>query len=203
MTSPFQFIIDDAQDIEFNEKAVVASTMSRNQTARATSRGGRIYRFIVTPPGGLRWTESRGLIAKLMKADTFTVDTIDFSSPNSTGLFGYQGNVVGTQSISFTQGSDTVVVTGGTISSGFRFKGGDFIQPLGSDRVYTVVNDVPFNSTSVLLNRPVLDATGSSTLLVGQDCKFKVLCTSMPNYKLVSYDRIEWSGTFTFIESLA
>lgn len=203
MTSPFQFIIDEAVDVQINKRAVVSSTVARDQTVRATSRGGRIWRFTVTPSPGMRWSESRGLLEKLDKADMFTTATIDFNLAESDFIFGYQGNVVGDQTITFTQGSDTVTVTGGTISSGFRFKAGDLLQPLGSKRVYSVVNDVPYTSNTVLLNRPVLDEANTTTCVVGRACQWHVICTSMPDYRIVSYDRIEWSGTFTFLESLA
>lgn len=203
MTSPFQWIIDNAVDIQFNKRAVVASTIARDQTVRAVSRGGRVWRFVVTPSPGARWSESRGFIEKLDKADLFTIDTIDFDNVESNFIFGYQGDMSGTMTISYTQGSDTVNVTGGTGTSGFRFKSGDLLQPLGSDRVYSVVNDVPYNATSVLLNRPILDASGTAQCIVGRSCKWTVICQSMPDYKIVNYDRIEWSGTFSFIESLA
>jgi hypothetical protein len=203
MTSPFQFIIDEAVDVLPNKRAVVASTMSRNQTVRATSRGGRIWRFTVTPSPGMRWSESRGLIEKMDKADMFTTATIDFNLAASNFVYGYQGNMSGNMTISYTQGSDTVNVTGGTGTSGFRFKSGDLLQPAGSKRVYSVVEDVPFNSTSVLLNRPIIDATGTADCIYGRACQFHVICTAMPDYKIVSYDRIEWSGVFTFVESLA
>lgn len=203
MTSPFQFIIDEAVDVQINKRAVVAITIARDQTGRAVSRGGRIWRFTVTPSPGMKWSESRGLIEKLDKADMFTTATIDFNLVESDFIYGYQGDMTGTMSISYTQGSDTVTVTGGTGSSGFRFKSGDLIQPVGSKRVYSVVDDVPYNSSTVLLNRPIIDATGTSECVYGRACQWHVICTSMPDYRIVSYDRIEWSGTFTFLESLA
>lgn len=203
MTSPFQFIIDEAVDVQINKRAVVAQTTSRDQTIRATSRGGNVWRFTVTPSPGMRWSETRGLLEKLDKADMFTVDTIDFNLAASDFIYGYQGSMSGTMSITWTQGSDTVAVTGGTGSSGFRFKAGDLLQPSGSNRVYSVVNDVPYNSTSVLLNRPMLEASGTASCVIGRACQWTVICTAMPDYKIVSYDRIEWSGVFSFIESLA
>lgn len=203
MTSPFQFIIDEAVDVQINKRAVVASTVARDQTVRATSRGGRIWRFTVTPSPGMKWSESRGLLEKMDKADMFTTATIDFNLVESEFVYGYQGDMTGTMSITATQGSDTCQVTGGTGSSGFRFKSGDLIQPTGSNRVYSVVEDVPFNSTTVILNRPFLGTTGTTTCVYGRACQFHVICTAMPDYKIVSYDRVEWSGNFTFVESLA
>lgn len=205
MTSPFQWIIDNAVNLQVNKRPVVATTTARDQTVRATSRGGRVWRFDVTPSPGARWSESRGYIEKLDKAATFTTDTINFAKAGLEYVFGYLGdatNYAGA-SITVTQGSDVATITGMTVPSGFKFKAGDLVQPSGSNRVYSIVNDVPNNSNTVLLNRPVLDASGTSSCIIGKDCQWSVICTSMPDYRIVNYDRIEWSGNFVFIESLA
>jgi hypothetical protein len=203
MTTEFQWIIDNAVDLTINKRAVVAQTVSRDQTVRAVSRNGNVWRFVVTPSPGARWTESRGYIEKIDKVDKFTVTTINFADSAFAYLFGYQGNVVGTQTMSFTQGSDIIGIAGGTISSGFRFKSGDLIQPSGSTHVYSVVADVAWNATSALLNRPILETTGSASVVVGQNVNWSVMCTQLPDYKIVSYDRVEWTGEFAFMESLA
>lgn len=203
MTTQFQWIIDNAVDLQINKRAVVAQTVARNQTVRAVSRGGNIWRFIVTPSPGLMWTVNRGKIEAMDKADKYSVTQINFATTGLEFLFNYQGNVVGTQTMAYTQGSDTVTVTGGSISNGYRFKAGDLIQPTGSARVYSVVNDVPYTSNTVLLNRPILEASGSATAIIGRAVTWSVMCTDFPDYRIVSPGRIEWSGNFTFMESLA
>jgi len=203
MTTEFQWIIDNAVDLTINKRAVVAQTISRDQTIRSVSRNGNVWRFIVTPSPGARWTESRGYIEKIDKVDKFTVTTINFAGSDYAYLFGYQGNVVGTQTMTFTQGSDIIGVSGGSISSGYRFKSGDLIQPQGSNRVYSIVDDVAWNATTAMVNRPILEATGSASIIVGQDVNWSVVCIQLPDYKIVSYDRVEWNGEFAFMESLA
>ena len=203
MTTQFQWIIDNCSDLQINKRAVVAQTVSRDQTIRGVSRGGNVWRFVVTPSPGIWWNVCRGNIEAMDKADRHSVTQINFATSGHEFIYGYQGNVVGTQSMTYTQGSDTITVSGGAIGSGYRFKAGDLIQPTGSARVYAVVNDVPYNSTSVLLNRPILDASGTANAIVGKDCTWSVVCTQYPEYKIVAPGRVEWSSTFTFMESLA
>ena len=124
MTAPFQWIIDNAVDVQVNHRAVVAHTMSRDQTVRATSRGGVIWRYVVTPSPGLKFSEVATKLAELDTADKFTEETINF------------GNVA------------------------------------------------PYIGSSL---------GGNVT----------VMCIEMPDWKIIPYDRVEWTGTFTFVESKA
>lgn len=123
-TDPFQWIIDNCVDVQVNHREVVAQTMARDQTIRATARGGKVWRFVVTPSPGLTFSENIDTLVNLDAADKFTVANINF---NSTGL-SYLGN--------FTAGNVAVI------------------------------------------------------------------CTDMPDWKVVEYNRIEWTGSFTFVQSL-
>lgn len=202
----FQWIIDTAQDIQISKRAVVAQTISRNQTVRAVSRGGRVWRFSVTPAAGHRWQDPnvRRYIEQIDKADRFTPTNVNFAGAGMQYIFGYQGGQASTSgwSASVTQGSDNILVSGGSLTSGFRYRAGDIVQFQGSTKVYSIVSDVAFNATTAQLNRPVLEATGNYTLVSGTNCTWQVLCQSIPNYKITSTGIIEWSGTFEFIESI-
>lgn len=205
MSSPFQWIIDNAVDVSVNKRAIVAQTISRDQTIRATSRGGRIWRFTVTPSPGMRWSESRAYIEAIDKADRISTTTIKFNTTGMEYVFGYQGDVVTPTGMTgtYTQGSDQVGISGHGLTSGYIFKGGDLIQFGSSPRVYSVVGDVAWNATTLTVNRPVLETSGSATLKVGTACEWTVICSQLPNYAIVEYDRIEWDGSFIFMESLA
>lgn len=204
MSSPFQWIIDNAVDLQINKRALVAQTVSRDQTVRAVSRGGRVWRFDVTPSPGMKWSESRGYIEALDKADRIDTTTINFNRQAVDYVFGYQGNGDTTgMTATYTQGSDQITVSGGTFSSGYKFKGGDLLQFGTSPRVYSVVGDVSYNGSIVTLNRPVLETSGTAALTVGRACSWSVVCVQFPNYRIVNYDRIEWDGNFVFMESLA
>jgi hypothetical protein len=202
----FQWIINTAQDIQISKRAVVAQTITRNQTVRAVSRGGRVWRFSVTPAAGHRWQDPnvRNYIEQIDRADRFTPTNINFAGAGLSYLFGYQGGQTSTSgwSAAATQGSDIISVSGGSLTSGFRYKSGDILQFQGSTKVYSVVIDVPFNSSTVRLNRPVLEATGNYTLVTGTNCTWRVLCQVIPDYRITQTGIIEWSGPFEFIESI-
>jgi len=205
MTTAYQWIIDNSVDMQVNKRAIVAQTMSRDQTIRTTSRGGQLWRFEITPSPGARWSESRGYLEAIDKADRYTKADINFSAAAFKYIFGYLGSST-TQTgwtASVTNGSDTITVAGGNAASGFRFKAGDVLQIAGDTRVYAVSADVAWNSTTVVLNRQVTRATGTAlALTLGQNVVWKVICTQLPDYKLVSVDRVEWSGSFGFVEAL-
>jgi hypothetical protein len=123
-TDPFQWVIDNCVDVQVNHRQVVAQTQARDQGIRATARGGKVWRFVVTPSPGLTYSDHAETLTNLDLADKFTVENITFDRPGME----YIGNV--------TQGNVSVI------------------------------------------------------------------CTDMPDWKIVSYDRIEWTGTFTFVESI-
>lgn len=118
-TTPFQWIFDNAVDIQVNHRNIVAQTIARDQTIRASTRGGKVWRFIVTPNPGLTWSGSKDDILAVQTADKFTTETVN------TAIIGN--------------------VTAGNVT---------------------------------------------------------VICTEMPDYKIIPYDRVEWTGTFTFVQSL-
>lgn len=183
---------------------IVASTTARDGTTRAVSRGFAPWKFEVTFPNGHRWTDIRGHISKAEALGKATSSNISFSNTGHNWLVTYQGNsalpntFVGT----WTKGESSILVSGGgTITSGFKFKAGDFIQ-LSTGKVYTVASDVPYTSNLVPLHRPILDNTNSATLKVGQNCVWSVICTQFPQWNLFAYNQVSWNGSFIFVEDL-
>ena len=204
MTTPFQWIVDNAVDVTINKRAIVAQTTSRDQTVRAVSRGGQVWRFTITPSPGALWVDARPYVEQLDKADRIFSSTINFNKTAYNYLFGYQGNAsVLPTSISYTQGSTVVALTGGTCTSGYKFRAGDLVQFTGSDRVYSFASDVLYTDTVAILNRPVLEASGSATPIYGTACNFKIICTTFPEWKIDPTDRcVKWSGPFVLVEEL-
>jgi len=204
----FQWIIDNAQEIQINKRGVVASTMARDQTVRAVSRGGIIWRFTVLAADGLRWQDPgvRSYIETIDNLDRFTPVTINFSKSSYAYLFQYQGTSAPT-SITVTQGSNVASISGG---SGTKFVNGDILQLTGQQRVYSVYGNV--TGTTVTLNRPVLEASGTYGLTVGSDCTWTVICTQLPEWKIQPGGLIQWSAQtsgskssaqpFVFVEAL-
>jgi hypothetical protein len=193
-TSVFQWIVDNAVDLSINKRAVVAQTVSRDQTVRATSRGGQIWRFTITPSSGITWVDSRPYIELLDKADRFTPGTITFgNNPGLSYLFGAQ-TTTPPSSASWTQGSDAVTLSGGSLIAG------DLIQFGANSRVYSAAT----SGTAITLNRPALDVSGSGSVVVGANCAFKIICTQFPEWRIDPTDRcVKWSGSFVFFEELA
>lgn len=194
----FQWICDNAVDVSINKRGVVATTTARDQTVRAVSRGGRIWRFVVTPSPGTKWQDPsvRKYIEAIDKADRFTPVQINFNQAETDFIFGYQSGTVPTGlTATVTQGSDAITLSGGP------FKGGDLIQLGSSGKVYSIVNDVTTGAATV--NRPVLETSGTYNLIIGRAVNWTVICTDLPTYKITPQGLVEWSGAFTFIESLA
>jgi hypothetical protein len=206
MTTAFQTVIDYSQAISINKKKKVAQTTSRDGTVKTTSLGGQIWEFEVSLPNGPRWSDFRGLIEKMEALDRVTVGTIQINLAGHSWLNGYQGNLSNVSAITVTATSgNTLTITGGTsgLSGGqFKFKAGDFIQLGASGKVYTVAADVAHNSNTITLHRPLRDAAGTYTLLVGQAVTWSVICVKFPNWNIFDRDQVAWDGPFVFAESL-
>ena len=205
-TTAFQTVIDYAESISINKRGVVSQTTSRDQTVRSTSRGGQVWRFDVKLPDGIPWTTLRGPIEAIENADRYTNANISLNTTGTLDWFmKYQGNSASTVGFvgTATQGNVTLTLTASpATTSGNKFLAGDLIQLGTTGKVYSVVNNVAFNSNVVTLNRPVIDSSGSKTLVVGPNVIFKVICTNLPNWTIFSRDQVSWDGNFTFYEDL-
>jgi hypothetical protein len=200
----FQFIVDNAEQIKINRMPVVASTTARDGSTRAVSRGFAPWSFEIKFPDGPKWTEIRSNISKAEALGKTTVANISLNNTGHDWIVKYQGNAPSPSTFvaSWVQGSNSILVSGGgTITSGFKFKAGDFVQ-LGTGKVYTVADDVPYTSNTVLLHRPVLETTGSGALKIGANCVWSVICTQFPQWQLFARDQVSWDGPFIFVENL-
>jgi hypothetical protein len=204
MTTAFQYIFDNAESISINRRSVVAQTQSRDGTVRTVSRGGQLWRFDVKLPDGISWQTLRPYIEAIDYADRYTTGTVSLSNPGYVSwLNAYQGNSANYTGFaaSWTQGASSITLTTSpTTTSGFKFRSGDIIQ-LGTGSVYSVRADVAFNSNTVNLNRPILDATGSGNLQVAENVTWSVICTEMPSWTIFARDQVSWSSSFVFYEA--
>jgi hypothetical protein len=204
----FQWIFDGAETMSLDTKKVVGTTITRDGTVRSTSRGGQVWRFTVKLPDGPAWSEYRQNIALAEALDRTTVSTVQINDAGYNSWFtAYQGNSVNSTGFegTWTQGGTTLTLTTSpTTSSGFKFKAGDFIQLGAAGKVYKVAANVAFNSNTVTLHRPIIDATQASAtaLPVGINVTWSVICTDFPQWTIFSRDQISWSGAFVFYESL-
>lgn len=206
MTTAFQTAIDYAESISINKKKKVAQTTSRDGVVKSTSIGGQIWEFEVQLPNGPRWTDYRQMIEKMEALDRVTVGTIQINSAGQSWLSKYQGDLGSTSGItvSFTSGNTVSITAGATgLSSGqFKFRAGDFVQLGSSGKVYTVAADVAHNATTITLNRPVREAAGSYSLIVGPAVTWSVICVQFPKWTIFARDQIQWDGPFVFAEAI-
>lgn len=203
MTTAFQTVIDNAESISIDVRKSIAQTQARDGTVRAISQGALPWRFQVVLPNGPSWSEYRQDIARLQALDRNTVGTILINKVEHSYLSQYQGQAANPATITATFASgNTITLTGGQAASGHNFRAGDFIQMGASGAVYQVTADVAFNSNTVTLHRPVLEAAGSYTLIVGQSVTWSVICTDFPVWTIFARDQVSWSGPFVFVEDL-
>lgn len=197
----FQWIIDNAVDVQVNKRDIVAQTISRDQTVRSVSRGNNIWRFTVTPSPGTYWKDARPYIEAINALNQYTSATINFDRDSVNYIFGYQGNSSNITNwvATATQGGTSITLT--TSSGTQKLKVGDLIQLGTSGKVYTVTQDVNTGNI-VQLNRPIYETSGSYSLVVGRACNFKIKCTQLPDYKISPLGIVEWTGPFIFTEDI-
>ena len=209
MSSAFQSIIDNAESISFNRRKKVSQTVSRDGVVKSVSLGGQVWEFEVQLPAGPSWSEWRPLIEKIEALDRVSTGTIQINHSGHAWLSGYQGNLTNVTNIVVSNTNTTAtnllnITAGGTglTPSQYKFRSGDLIQLGSSGRVYSVVEDVGANATSITVNRPIRESTGSFTLLVGQNVSWTVICTSFPKWTIFQRNQISWGGPFVFSEVL-
>lgn len=206
MTTAFQTVIDYAENISIVRNRNVAQTISRDGIVRSTSLGGQVWEFEVKLPDGMPWTTMRPLIEKMQYLDRVSTGTISINKTGHSWITGYQGNfaTTGTITASFSNtnaANQISLVSHPSLVTGYKFKAGDFIQ-LGTGKVYSVAEDIAWSTSTVTLNRPVRDNTGTYTLRVGQAVQWTVICTEFPQWNLTGRNQVSWSGPFRFVEAL-
>ena len=203
----YQWVIDNAETISIERKRVIAQTTSRTGVVRTVNRGPQPWVFDVKMPDGMSWPDVRSYISEIEYSDRSANETIYLNNASYSWLSKYQGNSVNSTGFyaSWTQGASTITLTTSpTTSSGYKFRAGDIIQLGSSGKVYTVANDVLYNSNSVLLHRPILDATAATQQLsVGPNCYWTIKCTQFPSWTISPGKLVSWNGNFVFREVIA
>jgi hypothetical protein len=207
----FQNLIEYATAIGIERKPIVAQSVSRDGTVKSVSRGGARWRFSVTLPNGSAYEqETRQMIAALEGLDRFTEDDIQFNNTGHNWIVGYQGDQADPSTVQVTlSGTNTTIfnIAGGvSISSGYLFKAGDYIQAtdgVNTGKVYNVAEDVAWNATQIKLHRPQVNEptySGTITLNTAGDCVFTVQCIQFPSFSLIGSRQIAYDGDFVLQE---
>lgn len=205
-TTAFQYVFNNAASIGIDRRAVTAQTMTRDNTVRTVSRGGQVWRFDVKLPDGIPWSEARQSITAIEYADRYTTGLVQINNSGyNSWLTPYQGNSANYTAFAGTwsQGGTTITLTSSpSTPSGYKFRTGDYIQLGSSGSVYVVVADVAYNSNTVTVHRPIIDTSGSATLIVAENVTWSVICTELPKWTIFARDQVSWSGSFVFYEDL-
>jgi hypothetical protein len=202
----FQWIINNAAGMSIDGRGTVAQTATRENVVRSISRGGRVWRFSVTPSPGKTLAEARPYLAKLDQMDRIIGATVSLNHPGFEAINGYQG--AGSSGFTVTVPAGTgvtqVTLTAAALGSGLVARAGDWLQIGINGTVYQVVEDpAPGNGASVRLNRPVDQAAGTYTGLLGANVSWRVVCVERPTWNLVPAGAnmlVQWSGDFVFFE---
>ena len=203
MTTIFQTIIDRAQTLSVDTRRSVAQTQARDGTVRTVTQGVLPWRFEVRFPDGPKWSDIRGIISEIEAAGQITTGTIKLNNPGHAYISAYQGDASNPAAITaLHSGTNTFTITGGGATSGYHFKAGDLVQMGATGAVYRVTADVPYTQSIVTVHRPIREATGAYTLIVGQAVTWSVVMTQQPQWSLIQHNMVGWSGSFVFIEDL-
>ena len=201
----WQPIFDNCANLQVEYRPQVAQTQTRSGVVRTVDRGNAFWRYVVTMPNGVPWTEEfRTVTAGYTQKDRLNSDTVNFANSGFSWMFPYRGDETNIANVRINVLSDQFTfATGVTITSGFVFLAGDLIQPVGG-RVYLVTENVAWNDSVIPTHRPPVDETaGTYDLRTGGDCEHTVICTSLPNWYFVERNQVAWDGSFVFQEVLS
>lgn len=216
-----QTIIDNATYLTINKRKGAGVTVSRSGHIKTSVQQGSLYRFTVGAPGGLKYSENRGVLEDLDSQDITNEANISLSAFNTSlnYLTEIKGEIVDPQlggNISLNGYSGNVLYidfTNATSSGTTLFKKGDFIQPLGNTSTYRYpyqitsdVNTTTNANLAVSVHRPIIAQDGvaltSGGFRLGYNCFWYVICANMPTYSVVPHDLIEFSEDFELIERI-
>lgn len=211
-----QTIIDRAQEIEVDRRKMVAQTFSRSQRIKTAERNSaQPWRWQVTPPGALKWADSREILETIEKNDRVTESEVKLSNVEGMRyLTAYQGQLTKADLDAITistvsTASITITTLPAVSSSTVVFAAGDYIQPANSRYPYTVVSDVLRGSsttTSVTLNRNIITSEGISLvgqgLNYGNTCTWRMVVTGLPSYKHIPNRLVQFTGNFELVEKI-
>jgi len=211
-----QTIIDKAGFITINKRKGVGQTISRSGHIKTALQQQSIYRFTVSVPDGLRYSENRDFLESIDETDVITEANVDIGLTN-TGLSyitAYQGDRTSANLANITvnavDGNKIYVDTTTCQGTGTIFKVGDYIQPEGNTDTYRYPYQVTteFSTASsnafIEVHRPIIPQDGVDltvgNLRVGNNVRFHLKALTMPIYSVIPHDIISFDGNFELME---
>lgn len=209
-----QTIIDSADSLLIDRRKVVGIQITRNEVPRTSlTPTFQPWRFTLTVPSRLRYSQARALLEALDTLDRNTPEIVTFSNNACLSwIFRYQGSM------------STAQISGITVQS---FVGNQLVltnlPAIASTRVLFEPNDLiqigtytfPFTSTTqitrgtgstvtITTNRPniISSSVVGNGITVGNACDFYMFCPNMPTYKLVPGGAIKGAGGVTLNNAL-
>lgn len=213
--SAFQPLFDNASTISVSKTRKVSQTVSRDGVVKTTSLGGQTWEFVVEVPQNQPWKEWRGLIESIEAADRVTPQQVTINTLGQEWITEYQGDSQDQSGFGFAAAQpgapsnsfNILQFPSDNLGPGeFWFRRGDFIQLVGGDIgdgfVYTVAEDVPYNSDEVVVHRPIREELNLPiyNVEVGPNVKWNVICVQMPSWTLTNKNLVSWDGVFVFAE---
>lgn len=215
-----QTLINKAQQIEFDRGRIISTTISRSQRLKTAERNAtQPWRWTVTPPASLTYSDNRSLIELIDYYDRDTEYTIQLGTTSSQAyLVKYQGELDSSQRSAITintftnqtlQLTNLPAIGGSITSSTVILKTGDFVQPNNSRYPYTVISDVLRGSGSVVtatVHRSLITSEGinpaGQSVKFGVDVSWRFVVLGKPTYSAVPYNRLQFNGDFVLMEKI-
>ena len=219
-----QSIINIAESIQINRRKVVGIQYTRNEIARVSELVTRNpWRMTVQVSALLDYRNAtvRALLEELDRLDRKLPEEITFgANPNLAWMFAYQGSLTTAERSalrvqSFGGGGlsyNSLVLTGlpttgaNALPSAVLFRKGDIIQVAGYPYPFTVQNTTVLrgssNTVSITTHREnFIDVSVvNSSVVVGPNVEFNMLCTNMPTYTFVDKNLVKFDSPFELYE---
>lgn len=212
-----QTIIDLAETIKINRRKVSGIQYTRSEIVRTSETPTRNpWKFTVTVNARLPYSAARALLESLDKMDKVVPEEITFSnSPGLDWVFKYRGVMTNGQI------NDLLVEKFGDATSSYSelvlqnlpqlsanavlFRAGDVIQIDSYPYPFSITEDVLRGTASTVVlktHRPnfIKDDLSMRGVLVGNDVRFKLLCTNMPTYTIMPGQLVQFDSEFQLYE---
>jgi hypothetical protein len=215
-----QKIINGAGSISIDKRKVTSSVLTRSGVLRTTAfTGHQPYFFTVNFTPSLKYSTNRGLLEDIDTLDRVTEEVINIGNTNPAlnYITRYQGNMTNASIATITVNNvvdfGNLYLNCGNVAagSGFLFKKGDFIQPLGNTGAYRytfqVTSDVAYSTSgnvAIPVHRRLFEQPGQNWygggIKVGSNVTWPVKMLQKPNYTILPYDRVVFDGEFQLVE---
>jgi hypothetical protein len=208
----FQVLFNSAQSIEIDRRKVVGQSISRSQRIKSAERvTAQPFVLTVKPIAVFPYTTTRTIFEAIQNYDRTAECVVNIANtPNLHYLTRYQGDfsVAERAAMTITNFTGTsVTIAVNTSTSGYIFRGGDWIQPTNSRYPYIVTEDViNFGSFKTFqVHRPLITSENTNTnttMKIGTATTMVVVAQEFPTYRIIRRDWAEYTGDFVFVEKI-